>query len=80
MITGVVFVCDECGSDRVVVGACAVWNVEKQDWVLDELADHDDYCLDCEDQRSLITRKVNLTDISKAVIKREEANEATAAA
>lgn len=74
MITGIVWVCDECGSDRVIAPAYAVWNVEKQDWVLDELADHEDYCMDCEDQRSLLSRKVNLTDISKAVIKREEAH------
>ena len=74
MITGIVYVCDECGSDSVVASACAVWNVEKQDWVLDDVEDHDDYCMDCEDQRSLTTRKVHLKDIAKVVIKREEAN------
>lgn len=81
MITGIVWVCDECGSDRVEVEAYAVWDVEEQRWRFDHV-DHSDYdfCRDCKDQRSLITRKVNLTDISKAVIKREEANEATAAA
>jgi hypothetical protein len=74
MSTGIVYVCDECESDRVVAAASAVWNVEKQDWVLDDVEDHSDYCMDCEDQRSLITRKVHLKDIAKVVIKREEAN------
>jgi len=81
MITGIVFVCDECGSDRVMCHATALWDVEKQKWVLERLNDDfDDYCYACEDNRFLIDRRVNLTDISKSVIKKEEANEATAAA
>lgn len=81
MITGIVWVCEECGSDNVQVEASAVWNVEEQQWVLLEINEHfDDYCVDCDDQRPLIDRRVNLQDISKVVIRREEANEATAAA
>lgn len=74
MNTGIVYVCDECGSDRVLIDANAVWNVEKQEWVLVGLEDHDDYCMDCEDQASLITRKVHLKDFAKLAIEKEEAN------
>ena len=75
MITGIVFVCDECGSDRVMCHATALWDVEKQKWVLEQLNDDlDDYCYACEDNRFLIDRRVNLTDISKYVIKKEEAH------
>lgn len=81
MITGIVWVCDECGSDNVEAEAYAVWNVERQQWRFDHVDYGDrDYCYECGDNRSLITRKVNLKDISKVVIRREEANAATAAA
>ena len=75
MITGIVWVCEECGSDNVEAQAYAVWNVEEQQWRFDcvDYSDYD-YCYECGDSQSLITRKVNLTDISKAVIKREEAH------
>ena len=75
MITGIVWVCEECGSDNVEAEAFAAWNVEEQQWRYDliESTDKRDYCYNCDDLRSLISRKVNLTDISKAVIKREEA-------
>jgi hypothetical protein len=81
MITGIVWVCDKCGSDNVQVEAYAEWNVEEQQWRFDHV-DHGDYdfCRDCGDIRPLITRKVNLKDISVAVIKREEANAATVVA
>ena len=81
MITGIVWVCDECGSDSVEAEACAVWSVEEQQWRFDIVDYGDrDWCYACGDNRSLITRKVNLQDISKVIIRREEANEATAAA
>jgi hypothetical protein len=82
MITGVVWVCDECGSDNVEAEAYAVWNVEEQQWRYDLIEGRDDrdYCYNCDDRRFLISRKVNLQDISKVVIRREEANAATAAA
>lgn len=40
-------VCGECGSERVVIDAWAVWDVDKQDWVLDDILDNE-YCRDCE--------------------------------
>lgn len=82
MIKGIVWVCEECGSDNVDTHAWATWNVEEQRWVLSDIMDNNegDYCNDCGDYHTLIDRRVNLQDISKAVIKREEANEATAAA
>lgn len=81
MITGIVWVCEECGTDNVEAYAYAVWNVERQQWRFNHVDVGDrDYCNECGDNRSLITRKVNLKDISIAVIKREEANAATTAA
>ena len=75
MITGVVWVCEECGSDDVESHAYAVWNVEEQQWRFEHVDYSDyDYCYGCGDSQSLITRKVNLTDISKSVIKKEEAH------
>ena len=76
MITGIVWVCDECGSDNVEAHAYAVWDVEEQRWRFDHAEySNRDYCYDCDDGvRSLITRKVNLKEIAVSVIEKEEAH------
>tara|TARA_Y100000593_G_C4130832_1_gene247273 strand:- start:72 stop:251 length:180 start_codon:yes stop_codon:yes gene_type:complete len=39
-------VCTECKSDRIVLDAWAVWDIEQQDWVISEI--HDEvFCRDC---------------------------------
>lgn len=40
-------ICVECGSENVNLDATAMWDVEKQDWVLAYTYD-DAFCCDCE--------------------------------
>lgn len=40
-------VCETCGSEDVVRDAWAAWNVEKQEWGLENVFD-DMFCEDCE--------------------------------
>lgn len=45
-------VCNRCGSDAVLRDAYAEWDVEKQDWVLQNVFD-DAFCEDCEGECKL---------------------------
>lgn len=40
-------VCSACGGENVLVDAWARWNVDKQEWELDNTFD-DKFCEDCE--------------------------------
>lgn len=41
-------VCERCGSDNIRLDAWTVWDIEKQEWVLDNVFG-DAYCINCED-------------------------------
>ena len=45
-------VCSRCGSDAVLLDAYAEWDMEKQDWVLQNVF-QDAICEDCEGEASL---------------------------
>ena len=45
-------VCSHCGSDNVRNDAWACWDVEKQDWVLEDVL-QDTYCGECDGESSL---------------------------
>jgi len=79
MSTGIVYVCDECGSDDVLTDATAVWNVAQQKWVLGDDFDCErdyrpDFCLECRNETNLVERPLYLKDFAKLAIKKEEAN------
>ena len=79
MSTGIVYVCDECESDRVLIDATAVWNVAQQKWVLGDTFDFSrEYrphrCLECGDETNLVERPLYLKDFAKLAIEKEEAN------
>lgn len=40
-------VCEDCGSENVMIDAWAVWDVDLQEWVLGPTFDHS-HCDDCE--------------------------------
>lgn len=40
-------VCSSCGGENVLADAWARWNVDKQEWELDNTFD-DKFCEDCE--------------------------------
>ena len=48
-------VCIKCGSDRVVKDAWAEWDEDSQQWVLGAFFD-DDYCLECEEETTIIEK------------------------
>ena len=45
-------VCTHCESEAVVRDAWAAWDVEKQEWVLEDIFDYA-YCQDCENETKL---------------------------
>ena len=45
-------VCERCGSDNVRVDAWACWDVEKQDWVLEETFP-DEFCGECDGETTI---------------------------
>jgi hypothetical protein len=50
-------ICTTCGSDDVKRDAWAVWSVEKQDWILDNVFDYA-YCEKCESECSITEIKI----------------------
>ena len=50
-------VCGTCGSERVTIDAWAAWDVDKQDWVLDDIFDNE-YCRDCEGETRIETEEI----------------------
>ena len=41
-------VCTECGSDEVLADAYVQWDVEKQDWIVQNVFEKGGYCDTCE--------------------------------
>jgi len=85
MSTGIVYVCDECGSANVETYAMVAWNIANQDWEIREVKTigqiagyPDDYCHDCAkdsySETSLATRNASLKEIAVSVLQREGAN------
>lgn len=50
-------VCKACGSDDVKLDAWAVWDIDKQDWVLGYTFD-DSFCESCEGETTIIDRQL----------------------
>jgi hypothetical protein len=46
-------VCSECGSDDIKTDAYAIWDAEKQDWVLDTAFEKPSVCEKCGGECSL---------------------------
>lgn len=44
--------CAHCGGVNVVRDAWASWDIDKQDWVLENIFDYT-YCTDCENETSI---------------------------
>lgn len=41
--------CPECGGERILFDAWAVWNPAKEDFELDDVyEDYESYCMECE--------------------------------
>jgi len=49
--------CNHCGGDRIIADANAVWDVNQQCWVLDDVFD-DYFCSDCEGESTPIDAEV----------------------
>lgn len=49
--------CNACGSTAVKRDAWAVWDKEKQDWILDQVFD-EAFCEDCEKETSLYEEEI----------------------
>jgi hypothetical protein len=43
-------VCRECGSEDVLADAFAEWNVEKQEWEINNIFDKGAYCNSCDEE------------------------------
>ena len=50
--------CAYCGSDNVVRDAWAEWDIENQEWELQDVYD-DAYCFECDDSTSLEWIEIN---------------------
>jgi hypothetical protein len=48
-------VCKTCGSDNVVIDAWASWDVDSQEWVLENVFDQD-FCNDCDGETTIIDK------------------------
>lgn len=46
-------VCKHCGSDDVRKDAWAEWDEDKQEWVLADVYDSNDYCVVCEGETTI---------------------------
>jgi len=46
-------ICNTCSSEDVVKDAWAVWNKDKQEWVLDCIFDNE-FCKNCEGETTVI--------------------------
>lgn len=45
-------VCANCGSDNVVTDAWVSWDIDSQQWVIDDIFDND-YCKSCEGETTI---------------------------
>lgn len=50
-------VCKTCGGDQIYKDAMAMWDIEKQDWVLQTVYDHTD-CADCDGECQVVEIKI----------------------
>ncbi len=73
MDKGIVYVCDECGSDDVRGEALVAWDVEAQEWQVSTYSGHAQ-CVDCGDEAYLVERPLYLKDYAKLAIEKEEAH------
>ena len=75
MDKGIVYVCDECESDRVLIDATVKWDVANQKWVINNLEEYrPDFCLECQNETNLVERPLYLKDYAKLAIEKEEAH------
>ena len=76
------YCCTACGGTNITVEAYCVWDNVEQKFAHYEVVDEGyDYCVDCEDQRTGAFFPItDVKTLAQIAIKREEANEATAAA
>ncbi len=71
------WICTECGSDNVQSMAHAEWSTEDQNWIISDLCEWDnvDYCLDCEDSRTIdLVDVTDLKTIAQITIKKGAAD------
>lgn len=52
--------CRHCRSENVLLDACASWDFEKQEWVLDNTFD-EGYCPDCEERAEI--EEISMMDL-----------------
>lgn len=51
--------CKKCGTDHIVFDANAVWDVEKQEMVLDDTYNtHECFCCECDDVAHVVEKEV----------------------
>lgn len=41
-------ICNYCGSEEVRKDAWVKWDEDKKEWVLDDIYDDNDYCINCK--------------------------------
>jgi hypothetical protein len=51
----VVFVCNTCGSEKVLIDAWAAWNKDNQRWELSDTFDAA-FCAECDGECSVVSR------------------------
>ncbi len=42
------YVCSKCGSDEISADAYAAWNVDEQEWEVQNVMDKGHYCAQCD--------------------------------
>lgn len=52
-------VCKHCGSSDVSKDAYAVWDEDKQEWVLDIFHDSNGYCEECNGETTIVDKEIN---------------------
>ena len=55
-------VCEECGSDQIVVDANAEWDISLQEWVTTGVLD-EAHCFKCDDSCSTIEVEFNKEEV-----------------
>ena len=53
--------CDTCGSEDLVSDAVAVWDKEKQEWVMQDVCEFT-YCGECEEECRCSEEEIEDTD------------------
>lgn len=51
-------VCSYCGSENVLSDAYAKWNVENQEWELDNTFDKGAFCEDCDGECRIVEKEI----------------------